>query len=153
MKRTLGVASVFAAVAPVAFAQQPLPPDVLTIDQCRLIPNAEVAVQCIFRRQEYDKELLINRQLQNDLLRLQIEREKQGQLAQPESAPRLDLTQQRAFKKWLAKNPWFGKNREQTEYASQYAKQLEKEQPQLQGGAFLDAVTAKVKDRFGTLAQ
>jgi hypothetical protein len=153
MKRTLTVVSILLAVASVAFAQQPLPPDVLTIDQCMLIPNAEAAVECMSRRKEYDKQLIINRQLQNDLLRLQIEREKQGQQTTPESAPQLNFTQDPVFKKWLTKNPWFGTNREQTEYASQYANQLKKERPQLQGRAFLDALTAKVKERFGTLAQ
>lgn len=50
---------------------------------------------------------------------------------------------------WKAENPWYGSDYARTQLAMRYAKQLQREQPDLTGRPFLDALSAKVKDTFG----
>ena len=53
------------------------------------------------------------------------------------------------FRSWIAANPWFGKDRERTDYARVYAKQLMQEKPGLAGRPLLDAVSRGVAEQFG----
>ena len=53
------------------------------------------------------------------------------------------------FRSWQAANPWYGADKERTEFARNYAKQLRKEQPNLSGRALLDAVSRAVAKKFG----
>jgi len=53
------------------------------------------------------------------------------------------------LKSWKADNPWFGSDYAKTQFATRYARQLEKEQPDLVGRPLLDAISAKVRDKFG----
>jgi hypothetical protein len=46
-------------------------------------------------------------------------------------------------------NPWFGADPERTEFARNYARQLQKERPELVGRPLLDAVSKKVAETFG----
>ena len=57
------------------------------------------------------------------------------------------------FRAWLVENPWFGADRERTEFAKNYARQLLKERPELTGRALLDAISAKVERTFGAAAK
>ncbi|HXO65553.1 MAG TPA: hypothetical protein VN882_12740 [Steroidobacteraceae bacterium] len=53
------------------------------------------------------------------------------------------------LKSWKADNPWFGSDYAKTQFATRYARQLEEEQPDLVGRPLLDAISAKVRDKFG----
>ena len=53
------------------------------------------------------------------------------------------------FRAWHAANPWFGTDPERTEFARAYARQLQKERPELIGRPLLDAVARKVQEKFG----
>jgi len=53
------------------------------------------------------------------------------------------------LKSWKADNPWFGSDYARTQFAVRYARQLQKERPDLVGRPFLDAISTKVKDTFG----
>jgi TolA-binding protein len=54
------------------------------------------------------------------------------------------------FRSWKSDNPWFGSDYNKTQFAMRYAKQLQQERPDLAGRPFLDAISAKVRDTFGT---
>jgi hypothetical protein len=49
---------------------------------------------------------------------------------------------------WKSDNPWYGRDFAKTQFAMRYAKQLEREQPDLVGRPFLDAISAKVQATF-----
>jgi flagellar motor protein MotB len=85
-----------------------------------------------------------NLKLQNELLRKQLDQEKSAQRPAP------DYTNAPEFKGWQVDNPWFGSDKPMTEFATLYAKQLRQDRPDLVGRPFLDAVSAKVRDTFGT---
>lgn len=74
-----------------------------------------------------------------EILSKQLEHEKSAN--QP--VQRLEL------KSWKADNPWFGSDYSRTQFAMRYAKQLQQERPDLAGRPFLDAISAKVTDKFG----
>jgi hypothetical protein len=52
------------------------------------------------------------------------------------------------FAAWHVENRWFGTDRARTEYAVLYAKDLHREQPELAGRAFLNALSARVREVF-----
>ena len=58
-------------------------------------------------------------------------------------------TTKRWFKLCRSENPWYGTDYVKTDFAMRYAKQLERERPDLVGRPFLDAVSEKVRDKFG----
>jgi DNA repair exonuclease SbcCD ATPase subunit len=58
--------------------------------------------------------------------------------------------QRQDFKSWKADNPWFGSDYAKTQFAMRYVRQLQQERPDLVGRQFLDAVSAKVSDQFGS---
>jgi len=85
--------------------------------------------------------------LQNELLQKQLAHEKSSiPPAQPMATEYSKATE---IKSWKSDNPWFGVDYAKTEFAMRYAKQLQREQPDLVGRPFLDAVSAKVSDTFG----
>jgi len=53
------------------------------------------------------------------------------------------------FRAWHKANPWYGADRERTEFARNYFKQLVQERPDLSGRPLLDAVSRKVAETFG----
>jgi len=64
--------------------------------------------------------------------------------------PAAALDSQRGeLKSWKEDNPWFGSDYARTQFAVRYARQLQKERPDLVGRPFLDAISTKVKDKFG----
>jgi hypothetical protein len=52
------------------------------------------------------------------------------------------------LKSWKSENPWYGSDYAKTQFAMRYAKQLQQERPDLVGRPFLDAVAAKVTEKF-----
>ena len=86
--------------------------------------------------------------LQNELLQKQLEHDKS--VNQPVRASATDYSKTPELKNWKSENPWFGTDYAKTAFAMRYAKQLQQEQPDLVGRPFLDAVSAKVSDTFGT---
>ena len=84
---------------------------------------------------------------QNEVLSKQVEQGRPAnQLAQP---PATDKLKRGEFTSWKAENPWYGSDYAKTQFAMRYAKQLQKEQPDLVGRPLLDAISAKVNDKFG----
>jgi hypothetical protein len=68
---------------------------------------------------------------------------------QPVQASATDYSKTADLKSWKSDNPWYGIDYAKTEFAMRYAKQLQRERPDLVGRPFLDAVSAKVMDKFG----
>lgn len=85
--------------------------------------------------------------LQNALLQKQLERDKSAN--QPVQTSATDYSKTPEIKSWKADNPWFGMDYSKTEFAMRYAKQLQRERPDLVGRPFLDAVSEKIRDTFG----
>lgn len=85
-----------------------------------------------------------NQRLNNELLRHALART-QAAAAATSAA---DLGATPGFADWQTENRWFGSDRARTEYARLYAKELRQEQPGLSGRAFLEAVSARVKELF-----
>ena len=77
-------------------------------------------------------------QHQIENLTKQLEREKTA--SQP--------VQRQDFTSWKADNPWYGSDYAKTRFAMRYIRELQREQPDLAGRPFLDAVSAKVSDHF-----
>jgi cephalosporin hydroxylase len=69
--------------------------------------------------------------------------------SQPLQASATDYSKTTEVKSWKTDNPWFGTDYAKTDFAMRYAKQLQRQQPDLVGRPFLDAVSEKVRDRFG----
>jgi TolA-binding protein len=97
------------------------------------------------QQQEFQQQLN-NMRHQNELLRNQLEHEKSAK--QTAQLPATDHSKPGELKSWKADNPWFGSDYAKTQFAVHYAKQLQKERPDLVGRPFLDAITAKVRDTF-----
>jgi DNA repair exonuclease SbcCD ATPase subunit len=91
-------------------------------------------------QQPQDQKQLDGMQHQIESLTKQLEREKSAN--QP--------VQRQDFISWKADNPWYGSNYAKTRFAMRYIRQLQREQPDLAGRPFLDAVSAKVSDQFDT---
>ncbi len=91
---------------------------------------------------------LENMRLQNELLQKQLENDKS--VIQTVRASATDYSKTPDVKSWKSENPWFGTDYAKTAFAMRYAKQLQQERPDLVGRPFLDALSAKVSDTFGT---
>jgi hypothetical protein len=89
-------------------------------------------------QQRQIQQQLESMRLQNETLRNQLNREnsKSPELKTPEMTS------------WKSDNPWYGRDFAKTQFAMRYAKQLEREQPDLVGRPFLDAISAKVQATF-----
>jgi TolA-binding protein len=98
------------------------------------------------QQREFQQQLE-NMQHQNELLRKQLEEGKSAN--QPAQPPATDYSKSRDLTSWRSDNPWFGSDYAKTEFAVRYAKELHREQPDLVGRPFLDAISAKVSDTFG----
>ena len=85
--------------------------------------------------------------LQNELLQKQLEHERSAN--QPVQLSVANYSKTSEVETWKAENPWFGTDYTKTAFATRYAKQLQRERPDLAGRPFLDAVTEKVTDTFG----
>jgi TolA-binding protein len=90
---------------------------------------------------------LENMRLQNELLQKQVEHEESAN--QRLQRVTTDYSKTPEVKSWRSENPWYGTDYAKTAFAARYAKQLQKEQPELVGRPFLDAVSVKVTDTFG----
>jgi len=82
-----------------------------------------------------------------EALSTQVEHQKSA--SQPVT-PAAGEAKRREVQDWRANNPWYGSDYPRTQYAMRYAKELQQEQPDLVGRPFLDAISAKVTDKFGT---
>jgi septal ring factor EnvC (AmiA/AmiB activator) len=80
-----------------------------------------------------------------DVLSTQVEHQKSAN--QPVT-PAARAEKRREVQNWKADKPWYGSDYARTQFAMRYAKQLQQEQPDLVGRAFLDAISAKVTDKF-----
>jgi TolA-binding protein len=98
-------------------------------------------------QQRQMQQQLENMRLQNELLLKQLERDKSAN--QPVEASSADFSKTSEIKSWKSDNLWFGRDYAKTEYAMRYAKQLQRERPDLVGRPFLDALSEKVRDTFG----
>jgi hypothetical protein len=87
--------------------------------------------------------------LQNETLRQQLGRQQSAN--QPAQPTATDHSKAPELKSWKSDNPWFGSDYAKTEFAMRYAKQLQQDRPDLVGRPFLDALTTKVRDTFGSL--
>jgi hypothetical protein len=90
-----------------------------------------------------------NMRLQNELLQKQLEHDKSAIQAVQASAT--DYSKTPEVKSWKSDNPWFGMDYAKTQFAMRYAKQLQRERPDLVGRPFLDAVSEKVSETFGAI--
>jgi TolA-binding protein len=97
-------------------------------------------------QQRQIQDQLENIRLQNEILRKQLEQEKSANQAAQRTATNYSKSPE--IKSWKSDNPWFGSDYAKTEFAMRYAKQLSKEQPDLSGRAYLDAISAKVNEAF-----
>jgi TolA-binding protein len=98
-------------------------------------------------QQRQMQQQLEDMRLQNELLQKQLEHEKSVKQAVQASAT--DYSRAPEIRRWKSDNPWFGIDYAKTEFAMRYAKQLQRERPDLVGRPFLDAVSEKVNDKFG----
>lgn len=105
--------------------------------------------QQLQQQQLLQQQQIENQRLQNEILRRKLEQEQSGTQSR-QQAPQVDYSANPVFRDWQSANPWYGGDRAKTEFASLYAKQLRQERPDLVGRPFLDAVTAKVLEVFGT---
>jgi hypothetical protein len=103
-------------------------------------------------QQRQMQQQLENMRLQNELLQKQLEHDRSVvQAVQASTTDKSKTSEVGAaeVKSWKSENPWFGTDYTRTQLAMRYAKQLQKEQPDLVGRPFLDALSAKVNDTFG----
>jgi TolA-binding protein len=103
------------------------------------------------QQQRQIQQQLENMRLQNETLRNQLDNEKSAyQSAQPAAADYSKSSELKTaeLKSWKSDNPWYGSDYAKTQFAMRYAKQLQKDRPDLVGRPFLDAISAKVKDTF-----
>jgi len=98
-------------------------------------------------QQRQMQQQLENMRLQNELLQKQVEHEESANQRLQRAAT--DYSKTPEVKSWRSENPWFGTDYAKTAFAMRYAKQLQREQPDLVGRPFLDAVSEKVTDSFG----
>jgi septal ring factor EnvC (AmiA/AmiB activator) len=97
-------------------------------------------------QQRQIRQQLEDMRLQNEMLRKQLDRGKSAnQAARP---PATNNSKTPDLKSWNSENPWYGSDYAKTQFAMRYAKQLQQEQPDLVGRPFLDAVAAKVREKF-----
>jgi septal ring factor EnvC (AmiA/AmiB activator) len=122
-------------------------------DQQKLLQQQLEQQQELLRQQQERQNQLAEqqRQMQRQMEDMRVQNELlQKQLAnQPVQASAADYSKTPEIKSWRSDNPWFGMNYAKTEFAMRYAKQLQRERPDLVGRPFLDAVSEKVRDTFG----
>jgi hypothetical protein len=127
-------------------------------DQQRLQQQQlEQQQQQLYQQQERQNQLaeqqrqlqqqLENMRLQNELLQKQLEHDNSA--SQPGQRLAVDYSKTAEVKSWKSDNPWFGTDYAKTEFATRYAKQLQQQRPDLVGRPFLDAVSARVEEKFG----
>ena len=106
-------------------------------------------------QQHQMQQQLENMRLQNELLQKQLEHDRSVSQSVQASATdnskilESDDSKALAVNSWKSDNPWFGVDYAKTALAMRYAKQLQRERPDLVGRPFLDAVSDKVRDTFG----
>ena len=88
-----------------------------------------------------------NMRLQNELLQKQLEHD--NSVNQSVRTLATDYSKSQDLNSWKSENPWYGRDYAKTEFAMRYAKQLQRERPDLVGRPFLDALSARVSDTFG----
>ncbi len=93
-----------------------------------------------------NQQQLEDMQHQIALLSEQVEHQKSAN--QPVTPAAME-SKRRELQNWKADNQWYGSDYARTQFAMRYAKQLQIEQPDLVGRPFLDALSAKVTDKFG----
>ena len=126
--------------------QQKLQQQQLEQQQAQLQQQQERQNQ-LAEQQRQMQQQLENMRLQNELLQKQLEHDKSAN--QPVQGSATDYSKTPEIKSWKSDNPWFGTDYAKTDFAMRYAKQLQRERPDLVGRPFLDAVSAKVSDTFG----
>jgi len=126
--------------------QQKLQQQLLEQQQAQLQQQQERQNQ-LAEQQRQMQQQLENMRLQNELLRNQLEHDKSATQAVQASAT--DYSKTPEIKSWKSDNPWYGMDYAKTQFAMRYAKQLQRERPDLAGRPFLDAVSDKVRDTFG----
>jgi hypothetical protein len=102
-------------------------------------------------QQRQIRQQLEDMRLQNEMLRKQLDQEKSTN--QPAPPLTTNISKSLEFKtpelkSWKSENPWYGSDYAKTQFAMRYAKQLQQERPDLVGRPFLDAVAAKVREKF-----
>lgn len=110
-------------------------------------PSGFAATLCADQQksqQQLQQQQIENQRLQNELLRRQLDQEKAASQAQQLPPSQGD------FQSWSAVNTWYGRDKAKTEFANLYGQQLRQNQPALIGRPFLDAVSSKVYEVFGT---
>ena len=98
-------------------------------------------------QQRQMQQQLESMRLQNEFLTKQLEHDRAAN--QAVQAASTDYSKTPEVKTWKSENPWFGTDYAKTQLAMHYAKQLQRERPDLVGRPFLDAVSEKVRDTFG----
>jgi len=101
-------------------------------------------------QQRQMQQQLENMRLQNELLQKQLEHDRVAvQAVQSVQASAKDYSKTPEVNSWKSENPWYGVDYAKTDLAMRYAKQLQRERPDLVGRPFLDALSEKVRDTFG----
>jgi hypothetical protein len=98
-------------------------------------------------QQRQMQQQLEDMRLQDELLQKQLEHDKSA--IRSVQASTTDYTKTPEVNGWKSDNPWFGTDYAKTQFAMRYAKQLQRERPDLVGRPFLDAVSEKVSENFG----
>lgn len=101
------------------------------------------------KQQRDVQQQLDSMRLQNESLRQQLQRELATQPSRPAARDSADPERSREIASWKTDNPWFGSNYAKTQFAMRYARQLERERPDLTGRPLLDALSTKVVETFG----
>jgi hypothetical protein len=152
-------------------AQQKLQRQQLAQQQQQLAQQQQQLAQQQQQLAQQQQQLMRQQQELQQQLQQQRDGQSQSNAQQPQSQKQLDgmqhqienLTKQLArektanqpvqrqdFTSWKADNPWYGSDYPKTRFAMRYIKELQREQPDLAGRPFLDAVSAKVSDQFGS---
>jgi TolA-binding protein len=103
------------------------------------------------QQQRQIQQQLETMRLQNEILSNQLDHQKsasqyaQSPATNDSKAPELASLE---LKSWKLANPWYGTDFAKTQLAMRYAKKLQKEQPDLVGRPFLNAISEKVRDTF-----
>jgi TolA-binding protein len=124
--------------------QQKLLQQQLTLQQEQLQQQRDRQSQ-LAEQQRQMQQQLENMRLQNELLQKQLEKS----ASRPVQVSATDYSKSPEIKSWKSENPWYGMDYTKTAFAMRYAKQLQREQPDLVGRPFLDAVSEKVRGTFG----
>ena len=102
-------------------------------------------------QQKIQEQQLENARLKNEFLRNKLAQEHAAtEQGSQQQNSRADVSKNPEFQNWIAANPWFESDRAKREFAMLYAKQLKQERPGLTGRPFLDALSAKVNEVFGS---